>query len=186
MSTIFCLASSVTVRPIRVAWMVGRRTSVCQSRDLMTTGSKVVSMAPFFHENWGSNVESHGYPRITSSIPRSVIRNRIFSSRFPVLTNKSTYLVSCPAQLVDPSIFQIFIDRFSFCVPTWSLLTNFGCMKLSVTPESTRILLLAMAYRVRNETGIFIDRYLVIYTLLHRKVRIQAVGLRLPKNPFLS
>jgi len=39
---------------------------------------------------------------------------------------------------------------------------------------------------VRNETGIFIDRYLVIYTLLHRKVRIQAIGLRLPKNPFLS
>src|SRR6266403_5208373 len=123
---------------------------------------------------------------MTSSIPRSVIRNHIFSSRFPVLTNKSTYSVSCPTQLVDPSIFQIFIDQFSFCVPTWSRLTNFGCMKLSVAPESTRILLSAMAYCVRNETGIFMDRYLVMYTLLHRKARIQAVGLRPPKNPFLS
>src|SRR6266404_9264310 len=123
---------------------------------------------------------------MTSSIPRSVMRNHIFSSHFPVLTNRSTYSVNCPAQLVDPSIFHIFMDRSSFCVPTWSLLTNFGCMKLSVAPESTRILLSAMVYRVRNESGIFIDRYLVIYTLLHRKARIQAVGLRPPKKPFPS
>src|SRR6266404_7119976 len=166
--------------------MVGCKTSVCQSRDLMTTGNRVVSMAPSFHENWGLNVESHGYPSITSLIPRSVIRNHIFSSCFPVLTNKSTYSVNCPARLVDPSMFQIFIDCSSFCVPTWSLLTNFGCIKLSVAPESTRIHLSTMAYRVRNETGIFIDRYFVMYTLLHRKARIQAVGLRPPKNPFLS
>src|SRR6266404_2928854 len=186
MSTIFCFASSVTVLPILVAWMVGHKMSVCQSRDLITTGNRVVSIAPSFHENWGSNVESHGYPRMTSSIPRSVMRNRIFSSRFPVLTNKSTYSVSCPARFVDPSIFHIFMDRSSCCVPTWSRLTNFGCMKLSVAPESTRILLSAMAYRVRNETGIFIERYLVMYTLLHRKARIQAVGLRPPKDPFPS
>src|SRR5882762_8605102 len=186
MSTIFCFASSVTILPILVDRMVGRKVSVCQSSDRMTTGNKVVSMAPSFHENCGSNVESHGYPRITSSILRSVMRNRIFSSRFPVLTNRSTYSINCPARLVDPSIFQIFMDRSSFCVPTWSLLTNFGCMKLSVAPESTRILLSAMAYHVRNETDIFIDRYLVIYTLLHRKARIQAIGLRPPKNPFLS
>src|SRR6267378_7468560 len=107
---------------------------------------------------------------MTSSIPRSVIRNHIFSSRFPVLTNRSTYSVNCPARLVDPSIFQIFIDHSSLCVPIWSLLTNFGCIKLSVAPESTRILLSAMACRVQNETGIFIDQYLVIYTLLHQKV----------------
>ncbi len=186
MSTIFFFASSVTVLPIRVDRMVGRRVSVCQSSDRMTTGNRVISMAPSFHENCGSNVESHGYPRITSSIPRSVMRNHIFSSRFPVLTSRSTYSMSCPARFVDPSMFQIFIDHSSSCVPTWSLLTNLGCMKLSVAPESTRILLSAMAYRVQNETGIFIDRYLVIYTLLHRKACIQAVGLRPPKNPFPS
>src|SRR6266404_2642880 len=144
MSTIFCFASSVTVLPIRVDQMVGRKVSVCQSSDRMTTGNRVVSMAPSFHENWGSNVDSHGYPRITSSIPRSVMRNRIFSC-FPVLTSRLTYYVNCPARLVDPSMFHIFMDHSSFCVPTWSLLTHFGCMQLSVALESTRILLSAMA-----------------------------------------
>ena len=52
-------------------------------------------------------------------------------------------------------MFQIFLARSSFWVPNASLLTNRGCMKLLVAPESTRICLLALAYAVQNETGIF-------------------------------
>ena len=59
-------------------------------------------------------------------------------------------------------------------------------MKLSVAPESTKICLSALAYVVRNETGIFILLYLARYTVLHLSVWItlpQAVGLEFFKNP---
>ena len=59
-------------------------------------------------------------------------------------------------------------------------------MKLSVAPESTSMFLLALAYVVLNETGIFILRYQVIYTVLHLSVQMalpQAVGSELFKNP---
>ena len=59
-------------------------------------------------------------------------------------------------------------------------------MKLSVAPESTRICLLALAYAVWNEMGIFILRYLVRYTVLHLNIWItlpQAIGSEYFKNP---
>jgi hypothetical protein len=63
---------------------------------------------------------------------------------------------------------------------------SLGSMKLSVAPESTSMLLSAIACDVRNETGIFILRYRVRYTELHCNLRIalpQADGLELRKNP---
>ena len=59
-------------------------------------------------------------------------------------------------------------------------------MKLSVAPESTRICLLALAYAVQNETGIFILRYLARYTVLHLSIQMtlpQAIGSEYFKNP---
>jgi hypothetical protein len=59
-------------------------------------------------------------------------------------------------------------------------------MKLSVAPESTSMLLSAIACDVRNETGIFILRQRVRYTELHCSLRIarpQTDGLELRKNP---
>ena len=83
-------------------------------------------------------------------------------------------------------MFQIFLDRSSFWVPSASLLISQGCMKLSVAPESTKICLLALVYVVRNETGIFILRYLARYVALHLSVQItlpQAVRSECFKNP---
>ena len=56
-------------------------------------------------------------------------------------------------------------------------------MKLSIAPESTKIVLLAVACKVREETGTFIERYLVIYTDLQPIALAQAEGLERPKNP---
>ena len=59
-------------------------------------------------------------------------------------------------------------------------------MKLSVTPESTRICLLALAYMVQNETGILILQYRAKYTVLHLSIWMalpQAVGVELRQNP---
>ena len=56
-------------------------------------------------------------------------------------------------------------------------------MKLSVAPESTKIVLLAMACKVRKETGTFIEQYLVMYTDLQPIALAQAEGLERPKNP---
>ena len=56
-------------------------------------------------------------------------------------------------------------------------------MKLSVAPESTKIVLSAMACKVRKETGTFIEQYLVIYTDLQPISLAQAKGLEHPKNP---
>ena len=83
-------------------------------------------------------------------------------------------------------MFQIFLDRSSFWVPKASLLISWGCMKLSVAPESSKICLSALAYAVQNETGIFILRYLARYAVLHLSIRItlpQAVGSECFKNP---
>ena len=143
-------------------------------------------MAPSFQLNLGSKFASQGYPRIRSSFPRSVIRNLILACFCPVWMLRSTYFVIIPALLLVPSIFQIFRARSSGWVPSLSLRISLGSMKLSVAPESTRIFLSALAYAVRNETGIFILRYRVIYTVLHLSVRMalpQAVGSELFKNP---
>ena len=106
--------------------MDGRRISVCQLGDWMITGSMFVSTVAFFHKNCGSNVVSQGYPKIMSSTPRSVTKNRIFFSCPFVFTSRSTKCVSRPAQFVVPSIFHIFIGRSSSCMPTHRHLTNFG------------------------------------------------------------
>ena len=83
-------------------------------------------------------------------------------------------------------MFQIFHGRSSFWVPSASLLTSWGFMKLSVAPESTRICLLALVYAVWNEMGIFMLQYLARYMVLHLSIWItlpQAVGLEYFKNP---
>jgi hypothetical protein len=61
-----------------------------------------------------------------------------------------------PALLLVPSMFQIFFGQSSFWVPNPSLLISLGSMKLSVAPESTNMLLLAIACDMWNEMGIFI------------------------------
>ena len=83
-------------------------------------------------------------------------------------------------------MFQIFLGRSSFWVPSANLLISQGCTKLSIAPESTRICLLALAYAVQNEMGIFILQYLARYTVLHLSIQItlpQAVGSEYFKNP---
>ena len=91
-----------------------------------------------------------------------------------------------PALLLVPSMFQIFLDRSSFWVPSTNLLTSWGFMKLSVVPESTRICLSALAYAVQNEMGIFILWYLARYMVLHLSIRMtlpQAIRSEYFKNP---
>ena len=56
-------------------------------------------------------------------------------------------------------------------------------IKLSVAPESTKIVLSAVVCKVRNETGTFIEQYLVMYTDLQPIALAQAVGFERPKNP---
>ena len=52
-----------------------------------------------------------------------------------------------------------------------------------MAPESTKMVLLAVACKVQKETGTFIERYLVIYTDLQPIALAQAEGLERPKNP---
>ena len=83
-------------------------------------------------------------------------------------------------------MFQIFWARSSLWVPNLSLQINLQSIKLSVAPESTNMFLSALVYAVRNETGIFILWYRVIYTVLHLSVWMalpQAVGSEPFKNP---
>ena len=142
-----------------------------------------MSMEASLHLSFGSKVESQGYPRIKSSPPRSVTRNFMTSCLSPVQTSKSTQWVSAPALLVVPSIFQIFRGLSRGWLPRPSRRSSFGWMKLSVAPESTKIVLLAMACKVQKEMGTFIERYLVIYTDLQPIALAQAKGLERPKNP---
>jgi hypothetical protein len=83
-------------------------------------------------------------------------------------------------------MFQIFFGCSSFWVPSPSHLISLGSIKLSVAPESTSMLLSAIACDMQNETGIFILQWRVRYTELHCSLRIacpQADGLELRKNP---
>ena len=121
-------------------------------------------MVASLHLNFGSNVESQGYPRIKSSPPRSVTRNFMISCLMPVRTSRSMQCVSTPALLVVPSMFHIFHGLSRSWLPRPSRLSSFGWIKLSVAPESTKIVLSAVACKVQKETGTFIERYLVIYT----------------------
>ena len=56
-------------------------------------------------------------------------------------------------------------------------------MKLSVALESTKMVLSAMACKVRKDMGTFIERYLVMYADLQPIALAQAEGLERPKNP---
>ena len=87
------------------------------------------------------------------------------------------------ALLVVPSIFHIFWGLSRGWLPRPSRQSSFGWIKLSVAPESTKLVLSAVACKVRKETGTFIERYLVIYTDLQPIALAQAEGLELPKNP---
>src|ERR1700761_2348545 len=143
-------------------------------------------MTPLVQLNWGSKVVSQGKPRIRSSLPRLVTRNRIVSSFTPVRTERSTYLVSIPAWLLVPSIFQILRGRSRSLVPSPSRVISRGSIKLSVAPESTRIRLSVIAREVRKETGIFILRRRVSYTdrqHISRRALPQTVGFERFKNP---
>ena len=80
-------------------------------------------------------------------------------------------------------MFQIFRGLSRGWLPRPSRQSSLGWMKLSVAPESTKIVLLAVACKVRKEMGTFIERYLVMYTDLQPIALAQAEGLERPKNP---
>ena len=108
------------------------------------------------------------------------------SSRFPVRTDRSTYLVSIPAWLLVPSMFQIFLGCSRGRVPSPRRVISLGSIKLSVAPESTKMRLSVIARDVRNETGIFILRRHVLYTdwqHISRRALPQTVGFEHFKNP---
>ena len=172
-----------TLRPTMILAITGLIRDFLQSTNRMMMGRKDVSIEASLHLNLGSNVESQGYPRMRSSPPKSVTKNFITSSLSPVRTSKSTQCVSAPALLVVPSIFHIFRGLSKGWLPRPSRLSSFRWIKSSVAPESTKIVLLAVACKVQKETGTFIERYLVIYTDLQPIALAQAEGLERPKNP---
>src|ERR1700744_5176087 len=106
--------------------MVALVSLVSQFKDFTITGRCPVSIVPSAQLNLGSNVASQGYPKIKSSCPRLVTRNLILFCFFPVCTLRSTYSAILPALLLVLSMFQIFLGRSSFWVPSASLLINRG------------------------------------------------------------
>jgi hypothetical protein len=164
---------------------VKRKISICILVAVIIM-TYLVSMTTSVHLNWGSKAANQGYPSIRSSSSRSVIRNCICFSSFPVQISRLMYSWIRPALLLVPLIFHIFFGRSSFWVPNPSRLISLGSIKLSVAPESTSMFLSAIAHDVQNETGIFILQYQVRYTELHCNLwiaRPQADGLELRKNP---
>ena len=105
----FCLCWVQILRPWMILAITGLIRDFLQSTDRIMMGRKDVSMEASLHLNFGSNVESQGYPRMRSSPPRSVTRNFMTSCLSPVRTSKSTQCVSTPALLVVPSIFHFFV-----------------------------------------------------------------------------
>ena len=142
-----------------------------------------MSIAASLHLNLGSKVESQGYPRIRSSPPKSVTRNFMTSCQLPVQTSRSMQCVCTPALLFVPSIFHIFRCLSRGWLPRLSRLSSFGRIKLSITLESTKMVLLAVACKVWKETGTFIEQYLVIYTDSQPIALAEAIGFEHPKNP---
>ena len=69
------------LRPWMILAITGLTHDFFQSIDRMMMGRKEVSMEASLHLNFGSNVESQGYPRMRSSPPRSVTRNFMISCR---------------------------------------------------------------------------------------------------------
>ena len=103
----FCLWVRI-LRPLTILVITGFIHNFLQSTDRIMMGRKEVSMEASLHLNFGSKVESQGYPKIRSSPPRSVTRNFMTSCLSPVRTSRSTQCVSAPALLVVPLIFHIF------------------------------------------------------------------------------
>ena len=87
------------------------------------------------------------------------------------------------ALFVVPSIFHIFRGLSRGWLPRPSRLSSFRWINLYVAPESTKMVLSAVVCKVQNETGTFIERYLVMYTDLQLIALTQAVGFERPKNP---
>ena len=157
-----------------------------QLRDWIIMGRYSTSIEASLYWNLGSKTANQGYPKIRSSVPRSVTRNLICSILPCVWTWRSTNSEIIPALLAVPSIFQIFLSCGRCWVPSPNCRMSWGWMKLSVAPESTRICLSALAYAVWNEMGILILRYRAKYTVSHLSIRIdlpQAVGVELRQNP---
>src|SRR6266702_5142223 len=125
----------------------------------------------------GSKAVSQGYPRITSSFPRFVIRKRRVFVYVPVHTCRLVKWVIAPSWLCVPSTFQICMGFSTGRYPILSLWSTFLDIKLSVAPESIRTSLSAIACADSNKTGIHMDRYLLLYTLI-RKALAQAAGFR--------
>ena len=108
MASCWCCRWACILRPLTILAITGLIRDFLQSTDRMMMGRKDVSIEASLHLNLGSNVESQGYPKIRSSLPRSVTRNFMTSCLFPVRTSRSTQWVSAPALLVVLSIFHIF------------------------------------------------------------------------------
>src|SRR5580693_1145416 len=111
------------------------------------------------------------------------MRNLISLDQSPHLTRRSTKCVMWPDLLCVPSIFHMVrgLGRFSF--PIFIRFRSLLLMKLSVAPESTRTCLSAFECVLCNKVGILNDLYLHVYTLLIPKMRAQAAGGILTKNP---
>ena len=66
------------LHPLMILAITGCTRDFLQSTDCMMIGRKEVSIEASLHLNFGSKVESQGYPRIRSS-PRSVTKNFMIS-----------------------------------------------------------------------------------------------------------
>ena len=64
----------------------------------------------------------------------------------------------------------------------WSCLSSWELMKLSVAPKSANTSLSAVMCVDLNSTGICIDRYLLLYTLIFSALA-PAAGIRHRENP---
>jgi hypothetical protein len=173
----------VRARLVHASWMRSTSASIFQPKVLITKGCISSSRVAFFQSILGSNAASQGYPKTISSSPRSVMRNLISLDRSPHLTRRSTKCVMWPDLLCVPSIFHMVrgLGRFSF--PIFIRFRSLLLIKLSVTPESTRTCLSALECVLCNSVGILNDLYLHVYTLLIPKMRAQAAGGILTKNP---
>ena len=154
MAFCWCCRWTCILCPLMILAITGLIHDFLQSIDRMTMGRKDVSMEVSLHLNLGSNVESQGYPKMRSSLPRSVTRNFITSCLSPVWTSKSTQLVSALALLVVPSIFHIFQGFSRGWLPRPSRRSSFGWIKLSVAPESTKIVSSAVACKVQKKQAL--------------------------------
>ena len=85
-----CCCCAHILRHLTILAITGLICNFLQSTDRMMMGRKEVSIEVSLHLNFGSKVESQGYPRMRSSPPRSVTRNFMTSCRSPVWTSKST------------------------------------------------------------------------------------------------